>query len=78
LAASRCDVAKAAVDRQDTTTGSSTGGIVIIFGLILLLIGLVTGIGFLWTLGVILLIFGLVLSVLGAMGHAVGGRRHYF
>ncbi|HEV3312105.1 MAG TPA: DUF6131 family protein [Chloroflexota bacterium] len=50
----------------------------IIFGLILLLIGLVTGIGFLWTLGVILLIFGLVLSVLGAMGHAVGGRRHYF
>jgi Family of unknown function (DUF6131) len=58
--------------------GTSTGGIVIIFGLILLLIGFVTGIAFLWSLGVIVLIVGLVLWILGAMGHAIGGRRHYF
>jgi uncharacterized protein DUF6131 len=51
---------------------------VIIFGLILLLIGFVTGIAILWTIGVIVLVVGLVLWVLGATGRAVGGRRHYF
>jgi hypothetical protein len=51
---------------------------VIIFGLILLLIGFVTGIGILWTVGIIALIVGLALWILGAMGHAVGGRRHYY
>lgn len=50
----------------------------VIFGLILLLIGFVTGIAILWTVGVIVLIVGLVLWALGAAGHAVGGRRHYF
>lgn len=50
----------------------------IIFGLILLLIGFVTGIAILWTIGVIVLIIGLVLWALGATGRAVGGRRHYF
>ena len=50
----------------------------IILGLILLLIGFVTGIAIVWTIGMILLIVGLVLWLLGAMGHAVGGRRHYF
>ena len=50
----------------------------IVFGLILLLIGFVTGIAILWTVGVIVLIVGLVLWALGAAGHAVGGRRHYF
>jgi len=51
---------------------------VIILGLILLLIGFVTGIPIVWTIGMIVLIVGLVLWLLGAMGHAVGGRRHYF
>jgi hypothetical protein len=51
---------------------------VIVFGLILLLIGFVTGIAILWTIGVIVLIVGIVLWILGAAGHAVGGRRHYF
>jgi len=51
---------------------------VIVFGLILLLIGFVTGIAILWTIGVIVLIVGLVLWALGAAGHAIGGRRHYF
>jgi hypothetical protein len=51
---------------------------VIIFGLILLLIGFVTGIAILWTIGVIVLIVGLVLWLLGATGRAVGGRRHYY
>ena len=29
-------------------------------------------------LGVILLVVGLLLAMMGRMGHAVGGRRHYY
>ncbi|MCK8677673.1 MULTISPECIES: DUF6131 family protein [Streptomyces] len=50
----------------------------IILGLILLIIGAITGISILWTIGVILLVIGAVLWILGAVGHAVGGRKHYF
>jgi len=50
----------------------------IILGLILLIIGFVTGIAILWTIGIILLLIGLVLALMGAAGRAVGGRRHYF
>ena len=50
----------------------------IIFGLILLLIGFVTGIPFVWTIGMIVLMVGLVLWVLGSTGRAVGGRKHYY
>ncbi|MFF3242361.1 DUF6131 family protein [Streptomyces sp. NPDC002870] len=50
----------------------------IILGVILLIIGLLAGIGILWTIGIILVAIGVVLWVLGAVGHAVGGRRHYW
>jgi uncharacterized membrane protein HdeD (DUF308 family) len=29
-------------------------------------------------IGVLLLVVGLILMVAGRMGHAVGGRRHYY
>jgi len=51
---------------------------VITLGVILLIIGLIAKIGILWTIGIILLVVGLILAVLGTMGRAVGGRRHYF
>ncbi|GAA3385644.1 MULTISPECIES: DUF6131 family protein [Streptomyces] len=50
----------------------------IILGVILLIVGWVAGISILWTIGLILVLIGLVLWVLGAVGHAVGGRRHYW
>jgi hypothetical protein len=50
----------------------------IIAGLILLLLGLVLGVGILWTIGIVLIIVGAVLWVLGSMNHSVAGRRHYF
>jgi hypothetical protein len=50
----------------------------IMLGLIVLIIGFVAGIPILWSLGVIVLLIGLVLAVLGSVGHAVGGRKHYF
>ncbi|WP_329204362.1 DUF6131 family protein [Streptomyces sp. NBC_00683] len=50
----------------------------IIIGAILLILGLVTGLGVLWTIGIILLVIGVALWLLGSLGHAVGGRNHYW
>lgn len=50
----------------------------IILGVILLVIGLITGLPFLWTIGIVLLAVGALLLLLGATGRAVGGRRHYW
>ncbi|MCC3773832.1 DUF6131 family protein [Streptomyces sp. UNOB3_S3] len=50
----------------------------IVLGVILLVIGFVLGFHILWTIGIILLVVGLILWVLGAAGHAVAGRRHYW
>ncbi|GGZ91543.1 DUF6131 family protein [Streptomyces echinoruber] len=50
----------------------------IVLGVILLIVGFVTGISILWTIGIILAVVGLALWVLGATGHAVAGRRHYY
>jgi hypothetical protein len=51
---------------------------VIALGVILLIIGFIAKIAILWTIGIVLLVVGLVLMVLGSMGRAVGGRRHYY
>ncbi|HEY6589917.1 MAG TPA: hypothetical protein VOA19_02450 [Actinomycetes bacterium] len=50
----------------------------LILGLILLLLGWLTGIGILTTLGIILLVIGAVLWILGAVGRPVGGRRYWW
>jgi Family of unknown function (DUF6131) len=50
----------------------------IILGIILLIIGFLTKIAIVWSLGILALVIGLILVLLGAVGHAVGGRRHYW
>ena len=50
----------------------------IVLGLVLLLLGALLDISILWTLGIVLLAVGAVLFVLGSLGRAVGGRRHYW
>ncbi len=50
----------------------------IVIGLIFLLLGMLLGIGLLWTVGVVIVIVGLVLMVLGRSGHQVGRRAHYW
>lgn len=50
----------------------------IILGVILILIGALVGIPVLYTIGIILAVVGVVLWVLGAAGHAIGGRTHYY
>jgi uncharacterized membrane protein HdeD (DUF308 family) len=54
------------------------GANVIILGIILLIIGFIAHIAIVWTIGIIVLVVGAILALLGMMGHAVGGRRHYF
>jgi hypothetical protein len=51
---------------------------VITLGLVLLIIGFLAGIPVLWSIGMLLLIIGLVLWILGSVGRAVGGRKHYY
>ena len=50
----------------------------ITLGIILLIIGFIAKIAILWSIGIILVVVGLILVVLGSLGHAVGGRRHYY
>jgi hypothetical protein len=50
----------------------------ITFGIICLILAAIFDIGFLWALGVVLIILGAIFWILGAMGRAVGGRRHYY
>jgi uncharacterized protein DUF6131 len=51
---------------------------VIILGVILLIIGFIAKVAIIWTIGIIVVVVGAILALLGAVGHAVGGRRHYF
>jgi uncharacterized membrane protein HdeD (DUF308 family) len=59
---------------------SSTSGEadLIVLGIILLIIGFIAKVAILWTIGIILLVVGAALVILGSMGRAVGGRRHYY
>jgi Family of unknown function (DUF6131) len=50
----------------------------IIAGIVLLLLGLLLGVGILYTIGIILIVVGAVLWLVGSTGRAVGGRRHYY
>ncbi|WP_218221725.1 DUF6131 family protein [Nesterenkonia sp. Act20] len=50
----------------------------IILGLILLIVGAVIDVSILWTIGIILLVVGVILWILGSLGRAVGGRKHYW
>jgi hypothetical protein len=52
--------------------------VMLLVGVILLVVGFVTGISILWTIGIILAVIGAILWIMGSMGHAVAGRRHYW
>lgn len=50
----------------------------IVLGLILLLIGFLTGISIIWTIGIVLVVVGVILALIGASGRAIGGRRYWY
>jgi hypothetical protein len=51
---------------------------VIILGVILLVLGLIFGLAWLWVIGLVLVAVGAILWIAGAAGHQVGGRAHYW
>jgi hypothetical protein len=54
------------------------GDAVIILGIILAVIGYVTGVSILYSIGALLVLVGVVLWILGAVGRPVGGRKVWF
>ena len=60
------------------TLSSELEAPLIVAGIVLLLLGLLLGVGILYTIGIILIIVGAVLWIVGSTGRAVGGRRHYY
>jgi hypothetical protein len=50
----------------------------IVFGVVVLIVGLLAKIPILETIGVLLAVVGVVLMLLGSAGHAIAGRRHYW
>jgi hypothetical protein len=50
----------------------------IALGVICLILGLLFGVGVLWTIGLILVAVGIILALLGMMDRAVGPRRYYW
>jgi len=51
---------------------------VLVLGVVLLLIGWLTGISILTTVGIILLVVGAVLMLLGSVNRPVFGRRYWY
>ncbi len=49
-----------------------------VLGIVLLVLGFVFAIPLLWTLGIILTVIGVALLLVGAVGHEILGRRHYW
>ncbi len=50
----------------------------IVLGVVLLVVGFITGISILYTVGVVLLVLGVVLMALGAAGRPIGGRNWWY
>jgi hypothetical protein len=51
---------------------------VIILGIILLVVGYLTGISIVYSIGGLLVLVGVILWILGAVGRPVGGRKVWF
>jgi hypothetical protein len=50
----------------------------IALGVVLLILGFLTKVSIIWTLGIIAVVVGAVLALLGAAGRPVAGRRYYW
>jgi bacteriorhodopsin len=50
----------------------------VVLGIILLVVGWLTGVSIVSTIGIVLIVLGVILFALGASGRAVGGRSHWY
>ena len=75
-ASRRLDTATPAIDEAG---GHDMSGVPVVFiGVIIIIIGFVSKIVILWTIGIIAVVVGVILALLGTTKYAVGGRRHWF
>jgi hypothetical protein len=51
---------------------------VIVLGVILLVVGFLTGISILWSIGIALVVIGAILALVGGTGRKIGGRAHWY
>ncbi|TWF95455.1 DUF6131 family protein [Saccharopolyspora dendranthemae] len=50
----------------------------ITLGIVLLIVGFLTGVQVIWILGIAAVVVGAVFVIAGKTGHAIGGRSHWF
>jgi membrane protein implicated in regulation of membrane protease activity len=50
----------------------------ILLGLVLLIIGFIAAMPFIWMLGLIAVVIGAVLAISGRAGHQLAGRSHWY
>lgn len=50
----------------------------ITLGIVLLIVGYLTGVQIIWVIGIVAVVLGAVLAIAGRTGHAIGGRSHWF
>jgi hypothetical protein len=50
----------------------------ILLGVVLLIIGFIAALPFIWMLGIIALVIGAVLAISGHAGHQLAGRNHWY
>jgi hypothetical protein len=75
-ASRRLDTAPSLIDQAG---GHDVSGVSVVFiGVIIIIIGFVSKIVILWTIGIIVVVAGVILALLGTTKYAVGGRRHWF
>lgn len=50
----------------------------ITLGIVLLIVGFLTGVQAVWILGIVAVVLGAVLAIAGGAGRAIGGRKHWY
>ncbi|WP_166462572.1 DUF6131 family protein [Amycolatopsis acidicola] len=50
----------------------------IVLGVILLIVGFLTGISIVWSIGIALVVIGAILALVGRTGTKVAGRSHWY
>lgn len=50
----------------------------ILLGIICLILAVIFHVAVLWAIGAILVVIGAILWIAGLLGHAIGGRPHYY
>ena len=77
-ASTRLDGSRTCASGRTFSSRSERSLQLIVLGVICLILGLVLGVGILWTIGLILIAVGIILAILGMMDRAIGPRRHYW